>query len=148
MLRYVFDTNIFRYAHGDVGFRQRVEAYSPLAYSSVVLSELRRSAANDAARRRIAEIEKKATKATVLVVPSHQDWLHTGDFLATKVSRGGAVSSELLAYIQKLQNDALIAFSCWSRGFAVVTSNRDDFEDLRTFWGVAKNRLLVEPAPT
>lgn len=147
MLRYVFDTNIFRYAHNDVGFRRRVEAYSPLAYSSVVLSELRRSAANDAARERVAAIEQKATKATVLVVPSHQDWLDTGGFRATKVPRSGAVSTELLAHIRTLQNDALIAFSCWSRGFAVVTSNRDDFEELRTFWGAAKDRLHLESAP-
>jgi predicted nucleic acid-binding protein len=76
-----------------------------------------------------------------------QDWLDTGDFLATKVPTSGAVSIVVLAHIRKLQNDALIAFSCWSRGFAVVTSNRDDFEELRTFWGAAKNRLHVEPAP-
>ena len=148
MPRYVFDTNIFRYAQKNIEFRGRVEAYSPLAYSSVVLSELRRSAGNDIARERLAAIEQKATRASMLVVPTHRDWLDAGDFLATKVPRSGRITSQVLTDIRKLQNDALIAFSCWSRGLAVVTSNRDDFEELRRFWGAARDRLVVESAPT
>jgi predicted nucleic acid-binding protein len=82
------------------------------------------------------------------VVPTHQDWLDTGEFLASKIPAGGHVSKELLAYIRKMQNDALIAFSCWSRGYTVVTSNGADFEELQVFWKAPRSRLVIEPAPT
>ena len=71
-----------------------------------------------------------------------------GAFLATKVPDHSHVSKEFLIYIRKMQNDALIAFSCWARGFTVVTCSRDDFEKLRVFWKAAKSRLTVEAAPT
>jgi hypothetical protein len=39
--------------------------YSPLAYSSVVLSELRRAATNDAARKRVDQIVNAAQRSPI-----------------------------------------------------------------------------------
>lgn len=147
MRRYVFDTNIFRYASSDEEFADRVLAYSPLAYSSVVLSELRRSATNEAARERVASIVKAAHRSPNQVNPSFADWLRVGEYLEGQLPVGKKPSAEALTLLRKTQNDALIAFSTWARGYIVVTCNRADFEPLAAFFKPAAKSLVVEMAP-
>jgi predicted nucleic acid-binding protein len=145
--RYVFDTNIFRYASSDEEFADRVRAYSPLAYSSVVLSELRRSATNDAARDRLERIARAAHRSANQVNPTFGDWLVVGEYLEGQLPVGKKPSAEALTVLRKKQNDALIAFSTWARGYVVVTCNRADFEPLAAFFKPAAKSLIIEAAP-
>jgi predicted nucleic acid-binding protein len=114
--------------------------------SSVVLSELWRSAQGAALRRYVLMIERQLRH--LVFAPSHRDWRQVGEYLTTRLPRDGRrPSPELLNTIRKEQNDALIALSSWNLGHVVVTCD-DDFEPIRDWAKPPAGSLVRLPAPT
>lgn len=143
--RFVFDTNIYRYAAGSLPLGERIKDFRPVSLSAVVLSELWRAAHNLRAREAVSELEYRLRK--FVFAPNEQDWVAVGAYLATKLpSDGKRITPELQNAIRKEQNDALIAFSAWREGFVVVTCD-DDFERIRTWKKVSKDALILLTAP-
>ncbi len=144
--RFVFDTNVLRYASSHPDFGADVQArYHPLSYSVVVLSELRRAARNEHASSTLNKLA--ALKPPLLFAPTPADWMRAADYLATLLPPNTRTpSQQIKALIRNAQNDALIAFSTWRMGFVLVTCDRD-FEPILTQSGMAMDRLVTLQAP-
>lgn len=144
--RFVFDSNVLRYAssHPDFGAEVR-SRYHPLSYSVVVLSELRRAARNEQALRTLNKLA--GLKPPLLFAPTIADWMLTAEYLATLLPPGTRTPSQQLKdLIRNAQNDALIAFSTWRMDFVLVTCDRD-FAPILAQSGIAVDRLVTLQAP-
>ncbi|MBI4476413.1 MAG: type II toxin-antitoxin system VapC family toxin [Acidobacteria bacterium] len=95
-----------------------------IRHSSVVLFELRRGAQTVAQRRLVEEL---FSLAKIQWAPLADDWWRAGDI----VRRIGAAQHWDPHRKRAFQNDTLIALTARRYGATVVTSDRDDFEELR-----------------
>ena len=95
--------------------------------SSVVLSELSRGASSKQDR----EILSALTKGVKLLTPTEQNWVESGEILARMHTDQGFTAHKL----RDLHFDVLIALTARSCGGQLITSNRKDFELIRSYRG-------------
>jgi predicted nucleic acid-binding protein len=121
----VLDTSIF-IDHLRTGrHRQRIDSLSGLIRtSSVVLAELLRGATTRVERAFLKALEKNHPVLT----PTERNWIESGHILE-RIRAGLGCPPEKL---RDLHFDVLIALTSRTHGARVITSNRSDFELIRT----------------
>jgi predicted nucleic acid-binding protein len=122
----IFDTSVF-IDHLRTGcHEQRIASVTGLIRtSSVVLAELWRGAAKQAEHEFLRAIEKNHP----ILVPTEKNWLESGRILAKIYEDTGFTSAKL----RDLHFDVLIALTARSYGARLITSNRADFEMIRSY---------------
>ena len=137
----VLDTNVY------IGFWERglhaqpvqaIHAAFVVRHSAVVLSELRRGARTQQARRTVEALQRIATE---IWEPSANDWWEAGKLVR---DLGDQLSWDIHKR-REFQNDALLALTARRQGALLVTSNRSDFELLERRVGIRVQYL--RPAP-
>ncbi len=101
----------------------------PLWLSVVVLEELYVGAVDAKTRQDLKRMEREFFKIGRLLVPDRNDWTSAGLVL----SKVGQKHGFNLVGKARLTNDALIAMSAASHGFAVQTKNPGDFQLIAQF---------------
>jgi len=122
----VLDTNVYidfweRGLHAQTV--QAVHAAFVVRHLAVVLSELRRGARTQQARRTVEGLHRIATEVWE---PTAEHWWEAGKL----VRDVGDQHSWDVNKRREFQNDALIALTVRQRGAVLVTSNRIDFQIL------------------
>jgi predicted nucleic acid-binding protein len=122
----IFDTSVF-IDHLRTGcHRERIEAVSGLIRtSSVVLAELWRGASMPAERTFLKELARNHPVLT----PTEKNWLESGHILGKAHAEKGFSPEKL----RDLHFDVLIALTARSCGARLITSNRSDFELIRSY---------------
>ena len=128
----VLDTNVYidfweRGLHAQA--IQAVHAAFVVRHSAVVLSELRRGARTQQARRTVEGLHRLATE---IWEPTADDWWQAGKL----VREIGDQHTWDVHKRREYQNDALVALSVRRRGGLLVTANRTDFQFLERRLGV------------
>jgi predicted nucleic acid-binding protein len=100
---------------------QAIHAAFVIRHSAVVLSELRRGARTQQARRTVEGLYRLATEVWE---PHAGDWWQAGKL----VREIGDQQTWDVHKRREFQNDVLIALSVRRRGALLVTSNRSDFQ--------------------
>ena len=113
---------------------QAVHAAFVIRHSAVVLSELRRGARTQPARRTVESLYRLATEVWE---PNADDWWQAGKL----VREIGDQQTWDRHKRREFQNDALVALSVRRRGGMVVTSNRSDFQLLERRLGLRTHYL-------
>jgi predicted nucleic acid-binding protein len=93
--------------------------------SSVVLSELARGATKD----REIDFVLMLAKNHPVLTPTERNWIESGEILS-KMNRAKGFSSEKL---RDLHFDVLIALTARNHGATVITSNKTDFEFIKSY---------------
>ncbi len=101
--------------------------------SAVVFAELRAGAHRTEDLRRLKELRRLFHTRSRFLVPLLSDWELAGEILA-RLGRKFDMEGKGLS---RLFNDVLIALSARRIGAVVITSNRVDFERIRSCHGVA-----------
>ena len=122
----VLDTSIF-IDHLRTGCHQeRIDSVSGLIRtSSVVLAELLRGATKPAERAFLKALEKNHP----LLTPTEKNWIESGHILE-RIRADLGCSPEKL---RDLHFDVLIALTARTHGARLITSNRSDFELIKTY---------------
>ena len=123
----------------DTSFAERiVRSYPVQQFSAVVVGEL----ATHADKVGVTAVEMLLRRAGKRVfAPTVRDWKLAGDDLRERRPRRQQRLSEgEQLRLARMQNDALIAVSAWSRGASVVTCNGADFVPLRDFFNSLKGQ--------
>jgi predicted nucleic acid-binding protein len=133
----VLDTNVYidfweRGLHAQT--LQVVHAAFVVRHSAVVLSELRRGARTQQARRTVEGLFRLATEVWE---PNADDWWDAGKL----VREIGDRHTWDMNKRREFQNDVLIGLSVRRRGGLLVTSNRSDFELLERRLGLRAQYL-------
>jgi predicted nucleic acid-binding protein len=128
----VLDTNVYidfweRGLHAEA--IQAVHAAFVVRHSAVVLSELRRGARTQQARRTVEGLYRLATE---IWEPTADDWWQAGKL----VREIGDQHTWDVHKRREYQNDALVALSVRRRGGLLITANRTDFQFLERRLGV------------
>ncbi len=124
----IFDTSIF-IDHLRTGcYQERIDSVSGLIRtSSVVLAELWRGATKSAEQSFLKYLKKNHP----LLTPSEANWVESGRILGKiQVDKGYAPEK-----LRDLHFDVLIALTARSFGARLITSNKTDFELIRTYCG-------------
>ena len=103
-------------------------------HAAVVLSELRRGARTQQARRTVESLYRLATEVWE---PTAADWWQAGKLVRDIGDQQGWNVHKR----REFQNDALLALTARQRGAVVITSNRRDFELLEPRVGVRAKYL-------
>jgi predicted nucleic acid-binding protein len=107
-------------------YHDRIKAIEGiLRNSSVVLAELWRGASSRADREILQSLEESHPTFT----PTEKNWIESGRLLSNIRTDHGFEPHKL----RDLHFDVLIALTVRSHGACLVTSNRDDFELIRTY---------------
>jgi predicted nucleic acid-binding protein len=93
--------------------------------SSVVLAELLRGATSKADREIVRWLEQNFP----ILTPTAKNWLESGEILAQMKTDRGFETHKL----RDLHFDVLIALTARSHGARLITSNRTDFELIRSY---------------
>jgi predicted nucleic acid-binding protein len=133
----VLDSNVYvdfweRGLHAET--LQMVHAAFVVRHSAVVLSELRRGARTQQARRTVEHLHRLATE---IWEPNADDWWQAGRL----VREIGDQQTWDVHKRREFQNDALLALSVRRRGALLVTSNRSDFQFLERRLGLRTQYL-------
>jgi predicted nucleic acid-binding protein len=128
----VLDTNVYvdfweRKLHAET--LATIHAAFVVRCSAVVLSELRRGARTQQARRTVEALFRHAAE---IWEPSSADWWEAGKL----VREIGDAQTWDTNKRREFQNDVLLALTARGKGALVVTSNRGDFEKLERRVGV------------
>lgn len=91
--------------------------------SAVVLHELRRGARTPLEIRFVNELARKVR----IITPTERHWLESAEILSA-IARGKGYHSGKL---RELAFDVLIALSARDIGATLITTNREDFEEIR-----------------
>lgn len=122
----IFDTSVFIDHLRTNRHQERIRDLTCLIrISAVVLSELYRGATE---RREIRFLHQLSNNHPILT-PTKRNWLESGVILAKIRKEKGYLPEKLRA----LHFDVLIALTARDCGARVITSNRDDYELLKTF---------------
>lgn len=122
----IFDTSVFIDHLRTNKYEDKILSVSGLVRNSVVvLSELIRGATK---AEELAFI-KALTKNHPILTPSEKNWLEAGEVLG-KVYRDKGYGPEKL---RDLHFDVLIALTARNYGATVITSNRADFELIKSY---------------
>lgn len=98
-------------------------------HAAVVLSELRRGARTQQARRTVESLYRLATEVWE---PNGDDWWEAGKLVRDIGDQQGWDPHKR----REFQNDALLALTARRRGAVLITSNRSDFDLLERRIGV------------
>jgi predicted nucleic acid-binding protein len=98
-------------------------------FSAVVLSELRRGARTQHARRTVENLYRQAIE---IWQPSAGDWWEAGKLVRDTGDQHTWDTNKR----REFQNDALLALTARSKGALLVTSNRADFKKLERRLGL------------
>ena len=98
-------------------------------HAAVVLSELRRGARTQQARRTVESLYRLSTEVWE---PNTEDWWQAGKLVRDVGDQQGWEVHKR----REFQNDALLALTARRRGAVLITSNRIDFELLESRVGV------------
>ena len=133
----VLDTNVYvdfweRGLHAQT--LEAVHAAFVVRHSAVVLSELRRGARTQQARRIVEGLFRLATEVWE---PNSDDWWEAGKL----VREIGDQHTWDVHKRREFQNDVLIGLSVRRRGGLLVTSNRSDFQPLERRLGLRMRYL-------
>ncbi len=122
----LFDTSVF-IDHLRTGCHQeRIETiHGLIRTSSVVLAELWRGATKP----RETEFLKALEKNHPVLTPTDKNWLESGKILGRIYKEKGFTSNKL----RDLHFDVLIALTARTHGALLITSNRSDFELIRSY---------------
>jgi predicted nucleic acid-binding protein len=122
----LFDTSVLIDQWRTNRHAQRIASLDiPVRSSSVVLAELWRGATLAAERKVLSEIEGNYP----ILVPTEKNWLESGQILAKLRADHGFEPHKL----RDLHFDVLIALTARAHGARLITSNRGDFELIRTY---------------
>jgi predicted nucleic acid-binding protein len=128
----VLDTNVY-VDHWEKGLHERavetIHAAFVVRHAAVVLSELRRGARTQQARRTVESLHRIASEVWE---PSASDWWEAGKL----VRDIGDQQDWDIRKRREFQNDALLALTVRRHGALLVTSNRSDFQLLERRLGV------------
>jgi len=133
----VLDTNVYvdfweRGLHAQA--LEAIHSAFVVRHSAVVMSELRRGARTQQARRTVEGLHRLATE---IWEPTAHDWWEAGKL----VREIGDHRSWDIHKRREFQNDALLALSVRRRGALLVTSNRSDFQLLERRIGLTTRYL-------
>lgn len=135
MSRPVFDMNVFVEYEGIL----TEEDVAKMALSAVVLYELTATTIDKSRWQKYTAWRKYYEKDNLYLVPTAEDWWETSK-LVSRIRFGEKSAARgktpKMANAQKLQNDALIARTAFTRKFFVVTSNLEDYRKIRQFLDV------------
>ena len=124
----ILDTSIFinhlRYGHHQ---NQMVSLNGLVRTSSVVLAELWRGVSKTAERGFLEALGKNHP----ILVPTRQNWLHSGQLLAKMREDRGFTPDKL----RHLHFDVLIALTARSHGARLITADRTDFDLIASYRG-------------
>lgn len=122
----IFDTSIF-IDHLRTGcHKERIDAINGLIRtSSVVLAELWRGATKPAEQTFLKQLERNHP----LLSPTEKNWLESGHLLGKMCVDKGFVPDKL----RDLHFDVLIALTARTTGARLITSNRSDFELIKSY---------------
>jgi predicted nucleic acid-binding protein len=128
----ILDTNVYidfweRKLHAET--LATVHAAFVVRFSAVVLSELRRGARSQQARRTVENLSRHAVE---IWEPTADHWWEAGKL----VREIGDAQTWDMNKRREFQNDALVALTARGKGALLVTSNRGDFEKLERRIGV------------
>ncbi len=122
----LFDTSVLIENQRSAGYSERMAQCSGLIRnSSVVLAELWRGAMLPAERHFLRELEASRPVLT----PTEKCWLDSGQVLAKMRADKGFDPHKL----RDLHFDVLIALTARAHGARLITSNRGDFELIRSY---------------
>lgn len=122
----IFDTSIF-VDHLRTGcHEERIDDISGLIRtSSVVLAELWRGATKPAEQMFLKQLERDHP----LLSPTEKNWLESGQLLSKMRADKGFMPDKL----RDLHFDLLIALTARTTGARLITSNRGDFELIKSY---------------
>ena len=122
----IFDTSIF-VDHLRTGcHEERIDDISGLIRtSSVVLAELWRGATKPAEQMFLKQLERNHP----LLSPTEKNWLESGQLLSKMRADKGFMPDKL----RDLHFDLLIALTARTTGARLITSNRGDFELIKSY---------------
>lgn len=122
----IFDTNVLIDQIRNNSYSKFISLVSgPVRLSSVVLAELARAAVTEVD----AAIIHALTRNHPIVSPTEKNWIESGHILAKMRKDKGFDAQKL----RDLHFDVLIALTARSCGACLVTSNRKDFELIRSY---------------
>jgi len=128
----ILDTNVY-IDYWQKGLHDRVvesiHAAFIVRHAAVVLSELRRGARTQRARRAVESLYRTASEVWE---PSASDWWEAGKLVRDLGDQQGWDVQKR----REFQNDALLALTSRRHGALLVTSNRSDFQLLEGRVGV------------
>jgi len=122
----VFDTSVLiDHLRTNCHAQRMASLRLPVRNSSVVLAELWRGSSTLLERKILKEIEKNHPT----LAPAASHWIESGQILARIRDRRGFDAAKL----RNLHFDVLIALTVRSYGARLITSNRADFELIRSY---------------
>lgn len=122
----VFDTSVLvDHLRTNRHARRMADLHMPVRNSSVVLAELWRGVTVGAERAVLREIAENYP----ILTPTTNNWLESGRILAKMRTDQGFEPAKL----RDLHFDVLIALTARSHGALLITSNRGDFELIRSY---------------
>jgi len=122
----IFDTSIFIDHLRTNRYGERIEAINGLIRTSaVVLGELWRGATRPAERAFLKELQRNHP----ILTPTEKNWLESGEILGRICVEKGFSPQKL----RDLHFDVLIALTARTHGARLITSNRADFEIIRSY---------------
>jgi predicted nucleic acid-binding protein len=133
----VLDTNVYvdfweRGLHEDTV--RTIHAAFVVRHAAVVLSELRRGARTQEARRTVEALHRLASEVWE---PSAEDWWEAGQLIREL----GEQQTWDIHTRREFQNDALLALTTRRYGALLITSNRSDFQLLERRVGLRVHYL-------
>jgi predicted nucleic acid-binding protein len=121
----IFDTSVLVDELRTGRHRRRIASITGIVrISAVVLAELSRGVVSIAEKRFLESL----AKSRPILTPTEKNWLESGRVLADIRSAFGFAPQKL----RDLHFDVLIALTARSYGARVITSNRTDFELIRS----------------
>jgi predicted nucleic acid-binding protein len=122
----VFDTSIVvDQIRGNRHLVRMLKVDGNVRNSSVVLAELWRRVTNAVDRKVVEGMERNHATLT----PTAKNWIESGQVLGRLRADRGFEAGKL----RDLHFDVLIALTARAHGAKLITSNRDDFELIRTY---------------
>jgi len=122
----VFDTSIVvDQIRGNRHLVRMLKVDGNVRNSSVVLAELWRGVTNAVDRKVVEGMERNHATLT----PTAKNWIESGQVLGRLRADRGFEAGKL----RDLHFDVLIALTARAHGAKLITSNRDDFELIRTY---------------
>jgi len=122
----IFDSSILIDQFRTDCYNQRIDSLNELVRTSaVVMAELWRGATTHAEQAFLRNFEQRYA----IFTPTEGDWLDSGQILLKMVRDHGFEARKL----RDLHFDVLIALTARSHGARLITSNRGDFELIRSY---------------
>jgi len=122
----ILDTSIFIDHLRTSRHEERIQSLTGLVRtSSVVLAELWRGATKPAEQKFLRALEKNHP----ILTPTERNWRESGEIVGEIYKQKHFTTDKL----RELHFDALIALTARSFGGRIITSNRSDFELIRSY---------------